>query len=47
MHNTLFAIRSFQGLIPMEFKSNTATVPIDVNVMKDGKDVTLVQLKAE
>jgi branched-chain amino acid transport system substrate-binding protein len=47
MHSTLFAIRSFQGLIPMEFRSNTATVPIDINVMKDGKDVTLVELKAE
>jgi len=31
----------------MEFKSNTATVPIDINVMQGGKDVTLQQLKAE
>jgi branched-chain amino acid transport system substrate-binding protein len=47
MHNALFAIRSFQGLIPMEFKSNTATVPIDINAMENGKDVTLEQLKAD
>jgi branched-chain amino acid transport system substrate-binding protein len=47
LRTTLFAIRSFQGLIPMEFKSNTATVPIDINVMQGGKDVTLQQLKAE
>jgi hypothetical protein len=47
MRTTLFAIRTFQGLIPMEFKSNTATVPIDINVMQDGKDQTLVQLKAQ
>lgn len=47
MHDTLFAIRSFQGLIPMEFKSNTATVPIGINVMKDGKDVTLLKVTAE
>jgi branched-chain amino acid transport system substrate-binding protein len=47
LRNTLFAIRSFQGLIPMEFKGNTATVPIDINVMRGGQDVTLQQLKAE
>lgn len=47
IHDTLFAIRSFQGLIPMEFKSNTATVPIGINVMKDGKDVTLLKVTAE
>jgi branched-chain amino acid transport system substrate-binding protein len=47
MHDTLFAIRSFQGLIPMEFKSNTATVPIGINMMKDGKDVTLTKVTAE
>jgi branched-chain amino acid transport system substrate-binding protein len=47
MRTALFAIRSFQGLIPMEFKSNTATAPIDINEMKDGKDVTLTQMKAE
>jgi branched-chain amino acid transport system substrate-binding protein len=47
MHNALFAIRDFQGLIPMEFKTNTAIAPIDINEMKDGKDVTLEQMKAE
>jgi branched-chain amino acid transport system substrate-binding protein len=47
LRTALFAIRNFQGLIPMEFKTNTATVPIDINEMRDGKDVTLVQLKAE
>ena len=41
MHDTLLQIRKFHGLIPLEFKSNTATVPIDINVMKDGKDVTI------
>jgi branched-chain amino acid transport system substrate-binding protein len=47
MRTALFAIRSFQGLIPMEFKTNTATVPIDINEMRDGKDATLEQLKAQ
>ena len=47
MHNALFATRKFQGLIPMEFKSNTATVPIDINEMRDGKDVTLTEATAQ
>jgi branched-chain amino acid transport system substrate-binding protein len=47
LRTTLFAIRSFHGLIPMEFKSNTATVPIGINEMKDGKDVTIKQVTAD
>lgn len=47
LHDTLFAIGKFQGLIPMQFKSNTATVPIGINEMKDGKDVTLLQVTAQ
>ena len=44
MHDTLFAIGKFNGLIPLEFKSNTATVPLDIDVMKGGKDVTIKQM---
>ena len=40
-------IRKFHGLIPLEFKTNTATVPIDINEMQDGKDVTIKQLSAD
>jgi branched-chain amino acid transport system substrate-binding protein len=47
MHDTLFQIRKFNGLIPLEFKSNTATVSIDINEMRDGKDVTIKQLSAD
>jgi branched-chain amino acid transport system substrate-binding protein len=47
MRDTLLQIRKFQGLIPLEFKSNTATVPIDINVMRDGKDETVKQLTAD
>ncbi len=47
MHDALFQIRQFQGLIPMQFNSNTATVPIGINEMKDGKDVTLKQVTAQ
>ena len=46
MHDALFEIRRFQGLIPMEFKTNTASVPMDINVMRDGKDVLLKQMQA-
>jgi branched-chain amino acid transport system substrate-binding protein len=47
MHDTLFQIRKFNGLIPLEFKTNTATVSIDINRMLDGKDVTIKQLSAD
>jgi len=47
IHDALFQIHKFQGLIPMEFNSNTATVPIGINEMKDGKDVTLKQVTAQ
>jgi branched-chain amino acid transport system substrate-binding protein len=47
MHDTLFAIGKFQGLIPLEFKSNTATVPLDIDVMKGGKDVTIKQMSSD
>jgi branched-chain amino acid transport system substrate-binding protein len=46
LRGALFTIRTFQGLIPMEFKTNTATVPIGINVFRGGKDVTLTQMKA-
>jgi len=47
MHDALFAIGKFKGLIPLEFKSNTATVPLDIDVMKGGKDVTIKQMSAD
>jgi branched-chain amino acid transport system substrate-binding protein len=46
LHDTLFKIRRFQGLIPLEFKSNTAAVPLDINVMKGAKDVTIKQVSS-
>ncbi len=45
LHDTLLSIRNFQGLIPLEFKTNTASVPLDINVMRDGKDVTIKQMQ--
>ncbi len=47
LHDTLFQIGKFNGLIPLEFKTNTATVSIDINEMRDGKDVTIKQLSAD
>ncbi|HEY7575966.1 MAG TPA: ABC transporter substrate-binding protein [Acetobacteraceae bacterium] len=45
VRDAVFQIRKFQGLIPLEFKTNTASVPMDINEMRDGKDVTLKQLQ--
>jgi branched-chain amino acid transport system substrate-binding protein len=45
MHDTLLSIRKFQGLIPLEFKTNTASVPIDINEMRNAKDVTIKQIQ--
>ncbi|MBS0643632.1 MAG: ABC transporter substrate-binding protein [Proteobacteria bacterium] len=47
LRETLFAIRSFKGLIPLEFKTNTASVQLDINVMKGGKDVTVEQMTSD
>jgi branched-chain amino acid transport system substrate-binding protein len=47
MHDMLFTIGKFQGLIPLEFKTNTASVPLDINVVKGGKDVTIKQMSSE
>jgi len=47
VHEAVLAIGKFQGLIPLEFKTNTASVPMDINVMKDGKDVLLKEVKPQ
>ncbi|MFO1029269.1 MAG: ABC transporter substrate-binding protein [Acetobacteraceae bacterium] len=47
LRETLFTIRSFKGLIPLEFKTNTASVQLDINVMKGGKDVTVEQMTSD
>ncbi|MDE2515144.1 MAG: ABC transporter substrate-binding protein [Rhodospirillales bacterium] len=41
LRTALFQIRHFQGLIPMDFATNTAVVPVDINRMEHGKDVTI------
>jgi branched-chain amino acid transport system substrate-binding protein len=47
MHDAIFQIRKFQGLIPLEFRTNTATVPLDINVMHDGKDETIKKMNTD
>jgi branched-chain amino acid transport system substrate-binding protein len=47
MHDTLLEIGKFQGLIPLEFKTNTANVPMDINIMRDGKDELLKEIKLQ
>jgi branched-chain amino acid transport system substrate-binding protein len=44
LKDAIFKIRKFQGLIPLEFKTNTATVPLDINIMQGGKDVTIKKM---
>ena len=46
MHDMLFTIGKFQGLISLEFKTNTASVPLDIDVMKGGKDVTIEHISS-
>ena len=41
MRAALFKIKTFATSVPMTFTSNTATVPIAINEMKDGTEVTL------
>jgi branched-chain amino acid transport system substrate-binding protein len=47
LRQAVFDIGKFQGLIPMEFKSNTAKTGIIINVMHDGKDELLTELAAD
>jgi branched-chain amino acid transport system substrate-binding protein len=47
LRDVIFQIRHFQGLIPLDFKTNTATVPLDINMMHDGKDVTIKKMSTD
>jgi branched-chain amino acid transport system substrate-binding protein len=47
LRQAIFDIRTFKGLIPMEFKTNTASIALDINVMRDGKDNTLKEMKSQ
>jgi branched-chain amino acid transport system substrate-binding protein len=47
MRDVIFKIRHFQGLIPLDFKTNTATVPLDINIMRGGKDVTIKKMSTD
>lgn len=47
LRQALFDIRKFKGLIPMEFKTNTAATAIDINMMSDGKDERIKEMKPE
>ena len=47
MRGTLFAVRKFQGLVPLAFEGNTATVPLEIDVVREGKDVVVKQVGSE
>jgi branched-chain amino acid transport system substrate-binding protein len=44
VREALFALRHFAFLTSVAFNANTATVPIDINVMTGGKDVTVKRM---
>lgn len=41
MRDTLLRIRTFQGLVPLTFNGNTASAPLEIDVIRGGKDVTI------
>jgi branched-chain amino acid transport system substrate-binding protein len=47
VRQAVFDIRKFQGLIPMEFKTNTAATAIDINIMRDSKDERIKEMKPQ
>ena len=42
LRDAILKIKRFQGLVPVMFHSNTASVPFDLNVMRGGRDTSLV-----
>jgi branched-chain amino acid transport system substrate-binding protein len=47
LRQAIFDIGRFKGLIPMEFKTNTAKIGIVINIMRDGKDELLTEMTPE
>jgi branched-chain amino acid transport system substrate-binding protein len=47
MRAALFEIRTFEGLVPVEFKTNTASSEIDIAEIRDGRDVVLKSMKPD
>jgi branched-chain amino acid transport system substrate-binding protein len=47
LRQAILDIRTFNGLIPMEFKTNTASTKLVINVMRDGKDQLLTEMTSD
>ncbi|MGE0416629.1 MAG: ABC transporter substrate-binding protein [Acetobacteraceae bacterium] len=45
LRDAILKIKRFQGLVPVVFNSNTATVPFDLMVIRGGHDRLLAELK--
>jgi branched-chain amino acid transport system substrate-binding protein len=45
LRDTILAIKKFDGLVPVVFNSNTASVPFDMRIIHDKKDELLEELK--
>ena len=45
LRDTILKIKKFDGLVPVVFNSNTATVPFDMRVIRNKQDILLEDLK--
>ena len=45
LRDTILAIKTFDGLVPVVFNTNTATVPFDIRIIRDKKDELLEVVK--
>lgn len=45
LRDTILAIKKFDGLVPVVFNANTATVPFDIRIIRDKQDQLLEEVK--
>ncbi len=45
LRDTILKIKKFEGLVPVVFNTNTATVPFDMRVIRNKQDLLLEELK--
>ena len=45
LRDTILAIKKFDGLVPVVFNSNTATVPFDIRIIHDKQDELVQEVK--
>jgi len=45
LRDAILSIKKFDGLVPVVFNSNTATVPFDIRIIHDKQDQLLEEIK--